>query len=393
MHTIAIDCRYIRERASGIGAYVRALVDWLPELAPDVSWLFLRHPRAQGPLSTAPNVREVVVPYEPGGPVTMWALPDVVDLRSVDLFHATFNLAPARLPCPVVTTIHDLMWLDTPADCRVRGPWGFVETMFWQHGISRALKISERILTVSTASARRIAEHAPQAESRTRVTLLAVDDSFRPPRTVREIETIDAVRERYAPGARRIVLTVGQAAGYKNHEGVLRSFALAFADDPSTHLVLVQRIGARSKFKTLAASLGIADRVHFAGGVPFEDLRALFWGALCLCHPSHNEGFGLPVAEAMACGCPVLTSNVSALPEVTGGAALHVDPSDDAAIANGLRALADDERLRSSLRARGLLRSDELSWRRTAESTLAAYREVLPGVRFSGSPHLREAAE
>ncbi|MGZ3448500.1 MAG: glycosyltransferase family 4 protein [Polyangiales bacterium] len=386
---IAIDCRYVRERASGIGAYVRALVDWLPKLAPDVEWLFLRHPRANGALSDAPNVREVVVPYEPGGPVTMWALPDVVDLQGIDLFHATFNLAPARLPCPVVTTIHDLMWLDTPADCRVRGPWGLVETLFWRHGIARALKRSERILTVSEASARRIAEHSPHAGERTRVTPLAVDGSFRLPEGALDRASVATVRERYAPGARDVVLTVGQAAGYKNHEGVLRAFALAFGEDPTTHLVLVQRIGSSSPFRKLAAALGLEDRVHFVSAIPFDDLRALMWGALCLCHPSHNEGFGLPVAEAMACGCPVLTSNVSSLPEVTGGAALHVDPRDDHAIAHGLRALASDDHLRSSLRAQGLVRSHELSWRRTAESTLAVFREVLP----SAVLEFREAAE
>ncbi len=373
---VAIDCRYIRERASGIGAYVRALVDRLPHLGPEIDWLLLRHPRANGPLSTAPNVREQIVPYEPGGPVTMWALPDVVDLRGVDLFHATFNLAPARLPCPVVTTIHDLMWLDSPEDCRVPGPWGLVETLFWRHGIGRALRISERVLTVSEASRRRIVEHAPHLSDRIDVTPLAIDDAWRPPRPG-EQSTIATARERYAKGAREIVLTVGQAAGYKNHDGVLRAFARAFPDDQAIHLVLVQRIGGSGPYRALAAELGLEGRVHFHAAMPFEDLRALMWGALCLCHPSHTEGFGLPVAEAMGTGLPVLTSNASSLPEVTGGHAVHVDAHDDEAIAAGLLRLASEPHLRAVLRTRGLVRSRERSWQRVAEGTLESLQRAL----------------
>ncbi|MBK7395113.1 MAG: glycosyltransferase family 4 protein [Myxococcales bacterium] len=367
----AIDCRYIRERASGIGAYVRALVDRLPHLGPEIDWLLLRHPRANGPLSTAPNVREQIVPYEPGGPVTMWALPDVVDLRGVDLFHATFNLAPARLPCPVVTTIHDLMWLDSPEDCRVPGPWGLVETLFWRHGIGRALRISERVLTVSEASRRRIVEHAPHLSDRIDVTPLAIDDAWRPPRPG-EQSTIATARERYAKGAREIVLTVGQAAGYKNHDGVLRAFARAFPDDQAIHLVLVQRIGGSGPYRALAAELGLEGRVHFHAAMPFEDLRALMWGALCLCHPSHTEGFGLPVAEAMgtAPGVDVGTVVGPRSPAVTQCRRC----SRRQAIAAGLlrlRAAAPPGRART----RGLVRGRERSWQRSQRAPSRACGE------------------
>jgi glycosyltransferase involved in cell wall biosynthesis len=380
---VAIDCRYIRERPSGIGAYVQALVERLPRLAPDLSWLFLRHPGAREPLSHAPNVDEVIVPYEPGGPVTMWALPRVVDLRTIDLFHATFNLAPAGLRSPVVTTIHDLMWVESPDLCRRPGPWGYVETAFWRHGIERAIRRSDRILTVSSTSARRIAECFPDAAQRTRVTPLAVSEEWRPPRDD-ERATIRRVREQYVGGA-AYVLTVGQAAGYKNHDAVARAFAQAFADDESVHLVFVQRLGISSSLARLVRKLGIASRVHFVSSIPFADLRALVWGALCLCHPSIVEGFGLPVVEALASGCPVVTSNVSALPEVTGGAALLVDPLDDAAIAGALQAIASRDDLRAALSQHGLRRVRRLSWDETARATLAAYREILGS--FASTAH------
>jgi alpha-1,3-rhamnosyl/mannosyltransferase len=377
---IAIDCRYVRERPSGIGVYVQALVDRLPWLAPEWQWLLLRHPRSHGALSHTPNVREVVVPYEPGGPVTMWGLPHVVDLSGVDLFHATFNLAPARLPCPVVTTIHDIMWVEAPELCRVPGPWGYVETLFWRHGIARAIARSERILTVSEASATRIAARFPEARARTHVTQLGVDASWRPPQRD-EHALIKRVQAQRAPGSRRFVLAVGQAAGYKNHDGVARAFASAFSDDPSIHLVFVQRIGRNPALRQLVHGLGIASRVHFIDSVPFEELRALFWGAICLCHPSHVEGFGLPVLEALASGCPVIASDLSALPEVTGGAALHVDPTDTRAIAAALMRLSEHQELRALLSVCGMERASEMSWDRTAEGTLSVFREVLESSR------------
>ena len=122
---------------------------------------------------------------------------------------------------------------------------------------------------------------------------------------------------------RRYVLTVGQAAPYKNHLVALEAFAIAFADRDEVDHVFVQRQGAgAAALLDRAAALGLAGRVQVLTTIDRDELVALYGHALALCHPSLIEGFGNPLAEAMACGCPVVTSNVSAMPEVTGGAAL-----------------------------------------------------------------------
>jgi glycosyltransferase involved in cell wall biosynthesis len=376
MPTVALDCRYITDKPSGIGNYVRGLVDWLPELAPDIDWLFIRSSRARAPLSRAPNVREQVVRAVASGPETMWAMPLIADLRAVQLFHGPFNIQPAFLDVDVITTIHDTMWLRNPEICRQRGPWGAIETFYWQHGMRRALRESKRLLTVSEASRRAIDAEQPGAGARTRVTHLGIDPDLRAA-TEDDASAIAGLREKHLPRVDKYVLSVGQFNVYKNHPGVLRAFTRAFASREDLHLVFVHRLGRSSRLLPLARELGVEHRVHFLHGLSPAELRALFWGAACLAQPSFIEGFGLPIAEAMACGLPVITSNVSAMPEVAGNAALLVDPHDLDAIATALRRVVDDPSVAAELRAKGLARAQYFRFRRMAEETLAVYRELL----------------
>ena len=360
---ICIDCRYVRTRPSGIGEVVAQLATQAPGLASEFDFLLLKHPEAPR-LSDAANVEERVVAHAANGPVTMWLLPRFVDLGGVALFHSPSNILPAGLTMPTVTTVHDLMWLTHP-DWAARPGWrGRIDRLFYRHGITRALRRSTRIATVSAATKADVAALDPAAGERTRVTLSGVDAAFRPlPSPTRE---------------RRYILTVGQFAPYKNHLAVLDAFARIAASVPDLDLVFVQRQGAGSDtLGPRAVALGLTDRVRFQPALDRAALVQLYGGAVALCHPSLMEGFGNPLAEAMACGCPVVTSDRSAMPEVTGGAALLVDPTDVGAIASALRRVASDPALATDLRARGLERARALSWRAFAEANVALYRELL----------------
>ncbi len=365
---ICVDARYVRRRPSGIGEVVRALIDHAPALAPDWRFLLLKHPDAQAPLSTASNVTERVVRAAANGPGTMWWLGHATDLAGVDLFHAPANIQPAGLAMPCITTIHDVMWLTHPRLAARPGWRGRVDQAFYTHGIRRALRRSARIATVSAASRDAIATIDRRAAARTRLTPSGVAPVFRPP----------AASETSPCGGRRYVLTVGQAAPYKNHIAALEAFALAFADRADVDHVFVQRQGAgAAALRARAAALGLAERVRIRAAIGRDELVSLYGHALALCHPSLIEGFGNPLAEAMACGCPVVTSDVSAMPEVTGGAALLAGPRDVPALAAALRRIADEPELSATLRERGLARAAALSWRAFAAANIAIYREVL----------------
>ena len=173
------------------------------------------------------------------------------------------------------------------------------------------------------------------------------------------------------------VLFVSSLWQYKNCDGLLRAWALARGELKNRQLVIVGK-GRDEKYvaqlHSLAAELGISRDVVFVGAVPLEETVRFYHAADALVYPSLNETFGLPILEAMACGCPVVTSNISAMPETAGGAAVLCDPNDPASIARAIIEAVGPARGR--LRVKGLRRASQFTWAATAASTLDVYREV-----------------
>lgn len=371
MAWVCIDCRYVGSRASGIGEVVRALVDLLPEMAPDLSFLLLRNPNHDGPLSRAANVEERIVRSAANGPVSLMLLQRIASLSKVDLFHAPANILPFGLRMPTVTTVHDIMWLTNP-DLTGAGHFRRIDRLFYAYGIEHALKRSTMLASISAATRDQILEFYPAVADRLRVTRSGVSERFQPRQDPAALSSLGLDPDR------RFVLTVGQGAPYKNHEGAVRSFARAFADRPDIDLVFVQRQGRNARqLHALARDLGVIDRVRIRSAVSFRELTALYGGAMVLLHPSFIEGFGNPPAEAMACGCPVITSGCSAMPEVAADAALYADPHDADSFARQLVRIETSPQFVGELRARGLARAAQLRWSDFAKANLDIYRDVL----------------
>jgi glycosyltransferase involved in cell wall biosynthesis len=173
------------------------------------------------------------------------------------------------------------------------------------------------------------------------------------------------------------VLFVSSLWKYKNCDGLLRAFAAAKAELDGRQLVIVgpgRDVEYVTELRALADELGIAEAVVWVGGVPLEETVHFYRAADVFVYPSFNETFGLPILESMACGCPVVTSNVTSMPETAGGAALLADPSDPESIAGAIVTACGAENQR--LRKLGPERAGEFTWAVTAERTLAVYREV-----------------
>jgi glycosyltransferase involved in cell wall biosynthesis len=188
---------------------------------------------------------------------------------------------------------------------------------------------------------------------------------------------LDRVRRRYGL-PERFALFLGAMEPRKNLLRLLDAWAnIKPAIRHETWLVVAGADGwLNDGVRARVAALGLTDHVRFTGYVDSDDVAALYSLATVFAYPSLWEGFGLPVLEAMACGTPVLASDVSSLPEVAGDAAVLVSPTDVEAIADGLTRLLDDAALRADLVARGLRRAAGFSWERCARETLAVYRAV-----------------
>ena len=293
--------------------------------------------------------------------------------------------SPVRLPLSRIDVFNTLM---APL---VNIPWSLVLHMKTMHAFTapeairplprlyrrmnypRSGRVADAIIINSESLRSEIQRYLKVDSSKLKLIYEAVDhELFRPGDTgeARAIVKSHGVTKPF-------VLFVSSLWPYKNCDGLLRAWALARAELGDRQLAIVGA-GRDEKYlaslKSLAAELGIAGDVVFVGGVPLEQ-TVYFYRAADLCvYPSLNETFGLPILEAMACGCPVVTSDISAMPETAGGAAVLADPKDPASIARAVIEAAGPGRER--MRDLGLQRAAQFTWGATAAGTLDVYREA-----------------
>jgi alpha-1,3-rhamnosyl/mannosyltransferase len=289
-----------------------------------------------------------------------------------DLYHCTspvlFNDC-----CPnTVVTIHDLIpLLDEPSWASSR------ERNYYKSALMSILEKSSAVITDSCSTKLSIAERFAWCEEKILVITLAAGPQFAP-------RNHPPLLARYGLAGKPFMLSVGVFSERKNMPFFLEAFAGLPKDLRKGVNILLT--GNRRKNKPYPQILDCIARhnleknVFVIPNIPQNDLVALYSMALCLVFPSLYEGFGLPVLEAMACGCPVITSSTTSLPEVGGDAVVYVNPVEPASLRAALEKMVCDENLRKALKERGLSRAGEFSWEKTAAMTLAVYREVMnPG--------------
>ena len=184
---------------------------------------------------------------------------------------------------------------------------------------------------------------------------------------------------RYAIIPGKFILYVGVLEPRKNVPLLMEAYAQIAAEYPDVPLIIAGKKGwMYEEIFQQVTQLGIAERTRFLGYVPEDDLIGLYNAARVFVYPSRYEGFGLPVLEAMQCGVPVITCDVSSMPEVAGDAALLVNPDDAPGLAQSMRRVLDDDALARDLSQRGQARATQFSWQRCARETLEVYRSLVP---------------
>ncbi len=289
-----------------------------------------------------------------------WGRPSVGGAAGpVDLVHVTVPLRVGLGDVPMVATVHDLFPLTRPEDFTPRGARLMGAGLRWVLRHARAVMVPSR--TVAAACV----EHGVDAAA-----VSVVPWGSEPVTT--DAHRVQAVCRRHGVSG-PYVLFVGTVEPRKNLAGLLA--AVARLDRPDLTLVVVGPVGWGDELDLAAA--GLASPVARLGHVPAEDLPALYAGAAAFCFPSFEEGFGLPVLEAMAAGAPVVTSSGTATADVAGDAALLVDPRDVSGLAAALARVLDDPSLATALRSAGRQRAAEHRWSVAAAQTLDVYRSVL----------------
>ena len=370
-HTIAIDARKIRD--FGIGTYVRNLIRQLTELDRENNYLLITGPAGREALPDLPENFALVSQRSPVYSIReLFTISWDLFRRRVDLYHATHYVVPLLMPCRTVVTIHDIIHLLYPEFLPNRMAFYYAH-----HMIRRSLQRGERVISVSHNTRTDLMHYFGLGGQKIDVVYNGIDDVFRQALGEEDLERW----MRNLGLDRPYLLFVGNPKPHKNLDNVVKAYAraLELADFPHKLVCVGDRSGVDSKVRQRAEQLGIADRVLLLGHVAQEALPAIYQGATLFLYPTLYEGFGLPVVEAMASNVPVITSNTSALKEIAAGYADLVNPLDVDRMARAIVHCVGDADHRQSLSRLGQRRSQEFSWRKAAEQTLAIYRRVLEG--------------
>jgi glycosyltransferase involved in cell wall biosynthesis len=378
---IGIDVGTLLKERSGIGQYVFHLVDNLVKLPSEHEYLLFYASRHR--LQSVPVAHgSVAVKHIPcpsrllhlASGLGRWQLPGFDRLLGpLDVCHwPNYMLVPGSAGRQIIT-ICDLTVLLFPD----YHPWSRVQA--FTKGIARSVAQADAVIVISEHTKRDVQKYLGVPEEKIRVVYCSASSHFRELSPEEKQPTL----AKYHLPVKGYILYVGNVEPRKNLVRLLEAYsALRTKDMCAVPLVIAGGEGWKNTdMYRKVEELSLDRHIRLLGYVPDESLPALMSGARLFVYPSLYEGFGLPPLEAMACGTPVVTSNVSSIPEVVGDAALMVDPYDVDELAETMRKVLQDERLREEMRRKGLVRAKLFSWEETARNTRRVYEEVCRGSR------------
>lgn len=366
---IALDARLVHyRRYSGIGQYIVQLAELLPGLDRDNAYTII-HSRKDRTLPHHPAARLKAAWTPSHHRLEQLSWPLELSRLSIDLLHSPDFIPPFTGRFRRVVTVHDLNFLYYPQFLTAES------RRYYNDQIERAVRIADHILADSHATRLDLIKLLEVPEDKITVVWLAPNaEVYRPLKP----EEIAAARVRLQLPD-RFILFAGTLEPRKNVAGLLRAYRLLLDRDPRSPDLLLA--GSRGwlfdETRALIDRLRLIERVRWIDSPPDNDLAVLYNAATAFVLPSHYEGFGLTVLEAMACGAPCVISDRGSLPEIAGGAAVEIDPDDVVELAEALAGVLNDVQLQQQLRHKGFERVQEFSWERCARETLAIYHRVL----------------
>jgi glycosyltransferase involved in cell wall biosynthesis len=336
-------------------------------------YVFVNQEEDSSCISESPNFKIVRLPPSPYPIWEQWYLPRAAKKLGLDILHCTSNTAPFWGKIPLVLTLHDIIYLEK-LNFRSGTWYQRLGNLYRRWNVPQIVPKAARILTVSAYEQKRIQEHfSKESPSKTVVVHNGVSLHFQliDPGLQEEKRKSYGLPENF-------ILFLGNTDPKKNLKGVLEALAiLENADQLSLPLVMPDF--GEEELMSLLRSMGapnLRSKIHLTGYIPNQDLPAIYAKATVFLYPSLRESFGLPILEAMACGCPVITSNTSSMPEIAGDATILIDPFDTKSLAEAIQHLLLNASKRQELISKGLTRPPMFSYRKGAEKVFDIYTTI-----------------
>ena len=319
-----------------------------------------------------------------GGPYPTWeqfALPKAAKDEGCDILHCTSNTGPIRTRVPLITILHDIIYLESISIFKKAGTWyQKIGNMYRRWVVPTVVKRSKRVVTVSNFEKERIKKFMGLGDNLVAI-YNGVGDHFK---KIEDKTLLAAAKKKYhLPD--NFVFFLGNTDPKKNTPNVLKAFA-DFNQQSNQKFKLVMLDYEEYALQNILNSIGhpeLRSDIFLTGYVPNTDLPAIINQCKVFLYPSLRESFGIPILEGMACGVPVITSNTSSMPEIAGDAAFIVDPQKPTEITSAMQQILNDNQLYNSLCAKGIEHSKKFSWRIMAEQNLKLYQEVYEEIKRS----------
>ena len=370
--------RLFRKKKHGMDMVALELINELQKLDHENEYvIFVKPDEDKNTLKASANFKIVELD---GGPYPTWeqvALPKAAKKEGCDILHCTSNTAPVFLGMPLITTLHDIIYMESISIFKKGGTWyQKIGNLYRRFVVPRVVNKSDSIITVSEFEKNRIADffNIPKSDNRLIAIYNGVTEYFR---KIDNQDELDRVKQLYSLPD-KFLFFLGNTDPKKNTSGVLKAFSnyrKKYNDD--MYLVMLDfEESALSKILNDIGDNELRSRIILTGYVVNTDLPAIYNLCNIFLYPSLRESFGIPMLEAMRCGVPVITSNTSSMPEVSGGAAYIVDPYKPEEITNAIITLLNNKELREELVKKGFEQSQKFSWKNMAQDVLELYKSV-----------------
>ena len=368
---IGVDARAAKwYRGTGIGTYTYQLINSINKVDNFNDYLVFLPENSALDLSDNFNI-ELVKATSSSNFWDEVRVPNIIDDKNLDLYHVPQNgvgLSP-NIDCHKAITLHDIIPLRMPETVSERYLYIF------NNELPKIINNCDGILTVSEFSKQDIAKEFNFPKNKIFVSHLAAEDIYRP---LDKCQCKKILEQEYNIKD-DFILYVGGFSPRKNISGLIEAFSLLSKEiRKNLKLVITGKKGiSYSIYKKRAIDLHIENEVIFTDFIPLEELPIFYNASKLLAYPSFYEGFGLPPLEAMACGTPVISSNVTSLSEVCHESALLINPYNIDELKNSIEVVLKDNLLRNSMIEKGLMQSLKYSWNITAKSTIQAYESII----------------